>query len=628
MCGIAGIVSERAIGDHVPDKGILESIRYRGRDGDGVWAGCSNARLYHTRLSIIDLAHGAQPMSDVMGRYVITFNGEIYNFVELKKSYQEKGAEFQTDSDTEIIIHGYRLKGPKVLDDLNGMFAFAIWDNVEKTLFIARDRVGKKPLFWTLHNGAFIFSSTVNTFALLPNWEPSISQAGMAFYSFLGGFPETETIFKNAHALPAASFALFKPGDIDLTPIRYWRASYAEKSGRRKTDLIDEYEEILSNAIKIRMRADVPVALSFSGGTDSGTIAALAKKKFNVGLKCYTIDYHTPEEPSEEVVIAERVANVIGLEWEFIPFDYRRQMLEEFHQTYRYFDQPCQQFALVYSKRLYDVMKDRCTVVLTGNGADELFLGYGGDERIVSFDRTRFWLNQIPESLFKYLPEKQRVSWNNQRLANFEFCDWVQADWKAYLRQYTRDESALEECEDTIQQYCAELQECGVETMADFVMHRGLAVSAGDTNYRLPDITGYAAQVEVRSPFLDYRLIEFAARLPHKFKVGRHAGKPTPKILPRTYYERHVGTEFAWATKKPMGANLNWQLEFPRSSKFQSAFDRSMKGIQEAGFASERFLEAYEEFASALERGETAFPTAGLMMNGFMLGAWLAKRSL
>src|SRR5262249_2079631 len=159
--------------------------------------------------------------------------------------------------------------------------------------------------------------------------------------------------------------------------------------------------------------SDVPLALSFSGGTDSGTIAALAKKEFNVDLACYTIDYDTPEEPSTEVAIAREVARRLALTWSHIHYDYRQEILEGLSETYRYFDQPCQQLALAYSKRLYEVMKRRCTVVISGNGADELFTGYNGDEATAHFDRMRRRLRYMPDRLMRLFAEERQRRWDH-----------------------------------------------------------------------------------------------------------------------------------------------------------------------------------------------------------------------
>lgn len=623
MCGIAGYVTSNLQRLSSLEASILDKIRYRGRDSEAVWTDGQSIKLFNTRLSIIDLEGGSQPMHDWKDRFIIVFNGAIYNFPELRIEYERQGAIFRTHSDTEVILQGFSLKRERVVNDLNGMFAFAIWDQVEKRLFLARDRLGKKPLFWTQIDESLIFASTIDAFRGIDGWNDALSAAGLTLYSFLGGFPRETTAFTHAHALPNASYAWFELGDRSPSVSRYWLPQYGIKSSGSWGDLLEEYGDLLADATRIRLRSDVPVALSFSGGTDSGTIAALAKTRFNVDLSCYTIDHHTLEEPSEEVEVARKVAELLKLPWTHIEYAYRNEILEGLADAYQYFDQPCQQLALVYSKRLYDVMRKHCTVVLSGNGADEIFTGYNGDEATARFDRSRWWLRRIPNWLFRRFPEHQRAVWHHARMDQVNISEWLRRDLMYYVMAFTSDPAAVEECQWVVNELADECEAAGIDTMLDLIMHRALIVSAGDSNYRLPDVTGYAAQVEVRSPYLDYRIVEFGARLPHHCKVSRRRGVLRPKYLPRLFYERFVGPDIAWAGKKGMGFNLRWDLELARNSKFMDAISRAYRALDVHGVDAEPFKQAYEAYRKDVTRGAASQPTAGTMMNGFMLGSWL-----
>ena len=608
------------------DGGILDAIRYRGRDAEASWTDQGFATLFNARLSIIDLAGGRQPMHDRSGRYVLVFNGAIYNYKELKTTYEKSGATFRTQSVTEVILEGFVLKGERIVDDLNGMFAFAIWDKIEKRLFLARDRLGKKPLFWSRIGGALVFSSTIDAFRKLHGWNDKLCDVGLTLYSFLGSFPRDTTAFAQARALPPASFAWFKLGDDAPAVSRYWLPAYGQRRACR-TDFIEQYVEILADAIRIRLRSDVPLALSFSGGTDSGTIAALAKTRFNANLTCYTIDHDTPEEPSEEVAIAREAARKLGLPWTFIEFDYRDELLDSFPEALQYFDQPCQQLGLVYSYGLYKAMREHCTVVLSGNGADELFTGYVGDETVLRFDRTRGWLRHIPDWIYQRFPADRRVEWDHARMQQISIPDWLRSDTLGNAKIYSTKPETLDGCAQIGRELAEEIEMAGIDTMPDLVMHRALIVSAADTNYRLPDVTGYAAQVEVRSPFLDHRLVEFAARLPHKYKIGRRGGQLRPKYLPRRVYENLIGPEIAWARKKGMAANLRWDLEIVRNPRFIDAFTVAYRTLEEYGISAHPFRKAHAQYIQDVERNASALPTAGTMMNGFMLGSWLGRKS-
>ena len=378
MCGIAGYMSETV--SIVPEKAkqtLRDAIRYRGRDAQAEWGDDKHAHLFHTRLSIIDLKTGGQPMQDASGRFVIVFNGEVYNYRELRDAYRKAGANFRTESDTEVILEGYRLKGARVCEDLNGMFAFAIWDSLEKQLFLARDRLGKKPLFWTSLGGVFCFASTLDAFRDLPGWQSILSPSAILFCGLTGTFAKGGTIYKQAHALPPACHMLMRlNGRLPPEVKAYWQPNFKQKSRHDLPLLLNEYEALLSDSINIRLRSDVPVALTFSGGVDSGTIACIAARKLGQQLACYTVDYHTEQDPSEEALNAKAVAEQLNLPWHYVHFDYHRQLLSELADAYRFYDQPCQQIALTYSCRLYEAIKPWATVVLSGNGADELFTGY------------------------------------------------------------------------------------------------------------------------------------------------------------------------------------------------------------------------------------------------------------
>jgi asparagine synthase (glutamine-hydrolysing) len=624
MCGIAGYVGPETVGLHRFDQKILESIAYRGKDARTRWSDGRHVTLLHARLSIIDLEGGRQPMTEVSGRYVIVFNGAIYNYRELRSEYERAGAAFRTSSDTEVILHGFALKGERVVHDLNGMFAFAIWDAKEHRLFVARDRLGKKPLFWTKLDNQLIFASTIAAFRGLPSWNDRLSATGLTFFKFLGGFPESETAYACARALPPASLAWYRIGDAEPRISRYWRPNYRNKASGGFHNHLEEYGALVTDAVRVRLRSDVPLGLSFSGGVDSGTIAAVAQTELGTDLSCFTLDYHTSGEPSDEVECASQVAMRLGLPWRHIHYDYRRDMLDGLRDVYAYFDQPCHQFPLVYSKRLYDAMKPHCTVVLSGNGADELFTGYIGDERIRHQDIRRYFLRNLPNAIYRQIPEKYRLGWNHDRLDSLSIADWARLDWTSYARRFAPDEATAMECGGTIDAMVEELRLCGIDTMLDFFMHRALLVSAADSNYRLPDITGYAAQVEVRCPYFDHRIVEFAARLPHRFKVASAWRKPKVKYLPRVFYQRYVGDEIAWARKKPMGANLRWDLALARDPHFMEAARLAYDSLDDHGIASHEFRGAYRTFCGDIERGAVT-ATAGVMMSGFMLGAWLRQ---
>ena len=618
MCGIAGYMSE-TIGA-VPAKAqqtLRDAILYRGKDASGEWRDDGRVHLLHARLSIIDLKTGGQPMQDVSGRFVIVFNGEIYNYRELRDAYRRAGAAFRTESDTEVILEGYRLKGARVCEDLNGMFAFAIWDRVERQLFLARDRLGKKPLFWTRLGGVFCFASTLDAFRDMPGWRLTLSPGAILFYGITGTFAKGGTIYQQANALPPACHALVRPdGTLQPKIETYWRLDFRRKSKRTLAELLDEYEALLSDSIDIRLRSDVPVALTFSGGVDSGTIACIATRKLGRRLACYTVDYHTEQDPSEESLNAKAVAEQLDLAWHYVHFDYHRQLLQELAEAYRFYDQPCQQIALTYSSRLFEAVKPFATVVLSGNGADELFTGYVGDEKV----RLKGWGIAAAGWLRPLLRHSHVSPYLRMSLAE-AYAEGL----LARARATGADEQALAEFASGTRAMAEDALECGADSALDLKMFVSLRYSGVGSNFYIPDISGLAAQVEVRSPFLDYRMVEFAARLPHRYKVGNVLSASKNKLLPKRYYARHVPAGIAWSQKKGMGWNLRWDRSIAVDPDFATAFERAWQSMDRLGLDTGHFRAAWRDYVADVRRGVAFSGHAGVMMNGLMLGSWLAQ---
>lgn len=615
MCGIAGYVTAdiRCIGQCVNDR-LRESILYRGRDARGEWDDGAHVRLFHARLSIIDLQTGNQPMHDAGGRYVIVYNGEIYNYRELRDEYARMGAGFRTRSDTEVILEGFKLKGEKVCNDLNGMFAFAIWDKTEKQLFLARDHLGKKPLYWCSCAGVFYFASTLEAFLTIPGWKQTLSLDAIRLYQNFGSCPEDLTVYEHARMLPYASHGMIRPDETTPSIKRYWRFNFLSKSRARFDDLLDEYGELLTDAIRLRLRSDVPLAITFSGGVDSGTIAAICTRNLGVPLTCYTLDYHTADDPSEEVNIAGKVAKLLELDWKFIHYDYHKDLLKDLAQAYRYYDQPCVQMTLVYALRLYEAIKPYATVVLSGNGGDEIFTGYNGDETRRLSDIRLAWLRRR-----KHLLQLARFS----PLAGIPYLARNFAELQAlesHFMPYQPSDGDASAPEQALVKMSQEQKLCGVKWFLDQAMFSGLTCVAVDANYRIPDISGLAAQVEVRSPFLDYRLVEFAERLPHQYKIANPQSPHSNKYLPKVYYERFVPKDIAWSRKKGMGMNLRWDQSIIHDLAFRQEFSNAYHALDQAGIDS---AQAREAWAQNLQ-GNRQFE--GQMMAGFMLGMWLHSR--
>jgi len=613
MCGIAGGVIG-SVDPRGPVAGaLLDSIRWRGRDEEGVWTDGRHALLVHSRLSIIDLGGGHQPMLDASGALVIVFNGEIYNHLELRSRYQRLGAVFRTGSDTEVLLEGFRLKGEAVLHDLVGMFAFAIWNTEDKELFLARDRLGTKPLHWFQHGDNFWFASTLLAFQGLPGWSGRISANCMRFYGALGSFPLDRTIYADGRTLPPGCCARISPG-TGLRVSRYWHPDFSRKVEGSLDETLEEYRQILAEAVRIRLRADVPIALTFSGGVDSGSIAAVAARELGVRLRCFTVDHHSEDEPSSDHALARAVADDLGLDWEFIEFDYRRRLLPELDEVLKVLDQPCSQLAIVYSAALYRTIKPHASVVLSGNGADELFLGYEGNETLRGKDeegrpRPPGWrerLRQFIRGQARAVPD----------LADYQ-C--------AYVAASLVDEPGDVAPEELLQQVGDDIRAAGIVNHCDLYSFMALRYFACDGNLRLPDVAGMLAQVEVRSPFLDHRMVEFAARLPSHLKVGDAADPSRNKLLPKVLYERLVPRERVWLRKSGMGSNIHFGPRFAHDPAYLTSLREALRSLEAAGLDAAPFVAAHESFIKDVAAGVRYPATAGVLMSGFTLGRWLLQ---
>jgi asparagine synthase (glutamine-hydrolysing) len=619
MCGIAGYVGHIGNGQRPEDQAMRGAIHYRGRDGEGEWTCQSmHARLFHSRLSIIDLESGAQPMTDLSGRYVIVFNGEIYNYLELRKSYAAAGASFRTNSDTEVILEGFKLKGEAVCQDLNGMFAFAIWDIREKKLFLARDRLGKKPLYWTSLGGRFYFASSLDAFRAITGWTGELSRLNLDAYGALGSYLPGETAFRQARSLPSASYAWVDAKKMTPRVSVYWRLDFSKKSSLSMETALEKFEELISNAVDIRLRSDVPVALTFSGGVDSGIIAAVAKKFSGKRLSCWTIDYDTEADRSEETEIARRVAAELGLDWHFKHFDYHTELLPALRGALEFVDQPCGHIAISYSRQLYAAIRSEAKVVLSGNGADELFLGYNGNEQLVAKDAAqsraswfaRWWRRSMPGGVERHQKQSGKL------LADYQ-TDYIRAN----LGHYPEDGDT----EARIQAIHADIMASGVASHADLYTYMGLRFYTAEPNFRIPDIIGLSEQVEVRSPFLDHRMVEFAAALPIEYKVGDTTGPRQNKLLLKTYYEKHVPADIAWASKKGMGWNLRYDRTLACDPELASTYEHFLQGIAEANLPVVKYRQAWQDFVRDKHLGVEFPASAGAMSAGLMLGLWLDR---
>src|SRR3954454_16883923 len=378
MCGIAGFIDlwdERSPLRREERSDILtnmcEVIRYRGPDDSGFMLK-DGVALGMRRLSIIDLAGGHQPISGEDGSATIVFNGEIYNFQELQRQLESHGHIFKTRSDTEGIVHAYEQYGTACVDHLRGMFAFAIWDDKQRSLFIARDRAGEKPLYYTLTStGTLVFGSELKSLLEHPAVSLETSSESLDSYFSLGYVPDPLSIFKDIKKLPPGHFLTFSNGQLSVK--EYWDFTYESNGSRRKEeDYLDELRALIDEAVRIRLISDVPLGAFLSGGVDSSTVVALMARHMDQPVKTFSIGFL--EDSFNGLRYARLTAKKFGTDHH--EFFVTPEICNVVDELAWHFDEPFADSSAIPTYVVSKLAREHVTVVLSGDGGDELFAGY------------------------------------------------------------------------------------------------------------------------------------------------------------------------------------------------------------------------------------------------------------
>ena len=346
-------------------------ITHRGPDDQGVLVK-DGVALGMRRLSIIDLAGGQQPISGEDGSVTIVFNGEIYNFLELKHQLETRGHVFKTHSDTEAIVHAYEEYGASCVDHLRGMFAFAIWDDKAQQLFIARDRVGKKPLYYTITpDGTFVFGSELKSLLQHPGVARETDPEALDAYLTLGYVPDPLSIFRGIHKLPPGHHLSFAKGEVRVS--EYWDFRFITPAeDRNEDDYLEELRALLDESVRLRLVSDVPLGAFLSGGIDSSTIVALMARHMGQPVKTFSIGFH--EDSYNELEFARLTAKKYGTDHH--EFFVTPEICSIVDELAWHFDEPFADSSAIPTYMVSKLAREHVTVVLSGDGGDELFAGY------------------------------------------------------------------------------------------------------------------------------------------------------------------------------------------------------------------------------------------------------------
>lgn len=538
MCGIAGIVHSdgtRADAENLCQ--MIRMLRHRGPDDCGIYVE-RNLGLAHARLSIIDPAGGHQPMHNRDKSLWITFNGEIFNYLELREELLRKGHRFATQSDTEVILHSYEENGEDCVASFNGQWAFAIWDARKRKLFLSRDRLGVRPLFYTSCHGAFLFASEIKSLLAYPGVARELDRVALdQIFTFWFTLPP-RTIFHGIHELAPAHCLTLQNGRIKVR--NYWRLDYSPLAPARTTDereqqdFADRLLELLIDATRIRLRADVPVGAYLSGGLDSSVITALARKFTDTPVKTFSVTFDDPE--FDERVYQEEVSGRLGIERHEVRCSYD-DIGKAFPAVIWQTENPILRTApspLFMLSRL--VRENGYKVVLTGEGSDEMLGGY---DIFKEAKIRRFWAAQPDSSvrpillkrLYPYLPKLQMQSPAYLRkffqvapddlasvffshLPRWELTSRLKLLFSEEVRTQLQSEDRYGELQERLPQGYRQWDPfCQAQYLeAMFLLPGYILSSQGDR-------MAMAHSVEGRFPFLDHRVVQLAATIPPHLKM-------------------------------------------------------------------------------------------------------------
>ncbi len=554
MCGIVGVISRNENMRNFPIKTLADRIVHRGPDGCGYYAD-AHAALGHRRLSIIDVEGGAQPIYNEDGSRCIVYNGEVFNFQALRKDLIEKGHVFTTRSDTETILHAYEQWGEHCVDMLRGMFVFAIWDANKKTLFIARDRLGIKPLFYMAHGGRFYFASEIKAILAAEGVPREIDDTALAAYFSYSYIPAPMTIYRGIKKLLPGHSLRWQNGGITIK--QYWDLTFRPDRSKGESDFIGRFLELFEESVAMRLISEVPLGAFLSGGIDSSAVVAMMSRISTDPVKTFCMGFGgTTGGYLDERGYARMVADRYGTdhqEHEVIP------AFEGLVETIvSAFDEPFADDSAIPSYFVCKMARQKVTVALSGLGGDEAFAGY---ERYLGFSLRRFYSllpllvrDKLIRPLVEKIPERRDGHYTINHLKRFARSGALRPE-SAYLGYISRISNEMQASffadSQRFQAHHANVTDL---MLAYFRSDRvdGDADSLNrvfycDTKTYLPedilavtDRMSMHHSLEVRVPFIDHKLMEFCATIPPEMKMRWFIKKYLLKKATRTLLPKEV----------------------------------------------------------------------------------------
>ncbi|PCI59664.1 MAG: asparagine synthase (glutamine-hydrolyzing) [Gammaproteobacteria bacterium] len=567
MCGIAGFTTfKNATGDNTTLKSMGQAILHRGPDAGGEYLD-DNIGLSHRRLAIIDLSEaGVQPMQSYDEQYVIAFNGEIYNFLEIRTELAAKGYPFKTHTDTEVILALYHYQGTELLKNLAGMFAFALWDKQKQQLFIARDRIGKKPLYYTQLNNELVFASELKALLKVSDIKKEINTEAVYDFFAYQYIPDPKTIYQNIYKLEPGYYLTVDKNGINKQ--QYWDISFAKTTNDSEQQLKKQVQDITTHCTEQRMIADVPLGAFLSGGVDSSGVVALMANiaKKNKAKPITTCSIGFDDEKFDETKFAKIVAEKYHTNHHELTV--HQDVADSLKHIVSFFDEPFADPSLVPTFFVSQLAKEKVTVAVAGDGGDEVFAGY----EKYSIDHIENNLrNKIPSFLRKrLLPSLAKglakinisVCQKASSLFNSLSVDAAMGFYitNSFIKDATWKTLVNEQTKQSLGNYHPSKITTDFYNQCDGNDHLSRILYTDMKTYLPGDILvkvdrmSMANSLEVRAPILDHRLIEFAATVPSKFKFKVQQGKNEKKYLLKEAFKDYLPDDILY--RKKMGFSV------------------------------------------------------------------------
>jgi asparagine synthase (glutamine-hydrolysing) len=623
VCGICGAIALEGALD--PDVSaavprMATALRHRGPDGIGRFAD-DIAALGHARLAIIDRAGGAQPMSNEDGTCWVTFNGEIYNHRSVRARLESLGHRFRTASDTEVIVHAWEEFGEKAVDLLHGMFAFAVYDQRRRELFLARDRMGKKPLFYSILGGVLHFASEIKALRESPRWDGTIAGEAVGPYFSLGYLPAPMTIYRHVRVLPPGHWLRARGGAVETG--RYWDVSDFDSDRRPERAVIEELESLLHTAVRDRLESEVPLGAFLSGGLDSALVVSFMADDLP-SVTTTTVAFAGTEHDESDAagLVASRFGTAHSVEW------VEERLDEALDAVVGGFDEPVADSSAIPTWYVAQTARRHVTVALTGDGGDEVFGGYGfrynphlmeaGVRRALPWPTLRGALGRVGRAWpgSRRLPRPLRLGAVLQNIARepeaayyVDLCFSKPRQTQQLLGLDPDRDFREDEAYDLI---VAPYRNCPSAHPLQRAQYADLKGYLPNDVLAKVDRMSMAHGLEVRSPLLDHRVVEFAFKVPPALKYQRM----TPKHLLRQLAGRRLPPALLTLPKRGFTAPISAWLAGDSGSAFEAEVLSGGAGV--AAFIDRSYL-----------RGAWQAHRAGTADCGYLLwAAWVFERWL